>query len=324
MLTQLVVLGAFALNASAAYVNSPLDQMVAALRDANELRADFVYQTVGGPIANYSIEFSRPNKARFDTPSELIVFDGQNMTVFKKDSNVYYVKPQAQDELFKVLAREEFLVFGPFFGKDLQPAVVRDQGVQSRGRNEFKVVSFQFDARDGLIYTVFLDQESSLPRQLTLSGKDSAGNKIDRILTTRTMDSSVSSAEVFAFQAPSNARKVTEAELNADRWFNNLDDALAEARSTNRLVYVHFYEDWCGPCNMMSQQVYPTAEFKAMSKDFVFCKIKPSDFPAQAQRYNVSGIPALFVLRPNGEVVHSWVGFRPVAETIMEMRKALQ
>jgi thioredoxin-like negative regulator of GroEL len=59
--------------------------------------------------------------------------------------------------------------------------------------------------------------------------------------------------------------------------------------------------------------VFPTDEFKAQSKSFVFVHIDVDSNKAVASRFGVGGIPDLRFLKNDGTEVHKVVGYKGMA-----------
>ena len=55
--------------------------------------------------------------------------------------------------------------------------------------------------------------------------------------------------------------------------------------------------------------MFPTEEFKAKAKDFVFVHIDTDKQPSVSARFGVGGIPDLRFLTSDGTEVHKVVGF---------------
>jgi len=76
-------------------------------------------------------------------------------------------------------------------------------------------------------------------------------------------------------------------------------------RSGRELVIVDFWADWCGPC----AQLTPLLEAAVAGRRVVLARVDVEAEKELAQRYQVSGIPAVKAFR-NGEVVGEFVGAR--------------
>ena len=54
----------------------------------------------------------------------------------------------------------------------------------------------------------------------------------------------------------------------------SFDEALKVAANENKLVFIDFYTDWCGPCKKMAREVFPQKEVgDFMNAKFVNLKL---------------------------------------------------
>lgn len=93
-------------------------------------------------------------------------------------------------------------------------------------------------------------------------------------------------------------------------WLSNLDKAKSLAKELDKLIVVDFMADWCGPCRIMDQMLWESAEMAALSRDFVGLKINIDNDRAVAGAFGVTGIPKVVIATANGEIIWQMVGFR--------------
>lgn len=76
-------------------------------------------------------------------------------------------------------------------------------------------------------------------------------------------------------------------------------DALTTAKTENKKVFMDFYTDWCGPCKMMSREIFPQKSVgDYMNKNFVCIKVnaEKGDGVALAKRYKINAYPTMVVI----------------------------
>ena len=104
------------------------------------------------------------------------------------------------------------------------------------------------------------------------------------------------------------AKDVTAASFQADV----LDSA--------RPVLVDFWAEWCGPCRMVSPILDEISVEYADKISIV--KVNVDNEPGLAEKYGITGIPALQVFKA-GELVKSMVGAKPKAVLINDLAEFL-
>src|SRR3954453_21753915 len=91
---------------------------------------------------------------------------------------------------------------------------------------------------------------------------------------------------------------------------HKLSDALTKAKTEGKPVIAVFSAVWCGPCQMMKKDVYPSAEVKKYQDKFVWAYIDVDDEAnnADSEKYGVSGIPHIQFLSKDGKKVDKQFG----------------
>ncbi|MCU4158295.1 thioredoxin fold domain-containing protein [Carboxylicivirga sp. A043] len=91
-----------------------------------------------------------------------------------------------------------------------------------------------------------------------------------------------------------------------------VEDAVIKAKEENKYVFIDVYTDWCSPCKLMAQKVFPLKELgDYFNKKFVNIKVNAQSGvagPKFAIKYKVSAYPTFIILDNNGELVHMFAG----------------
>jgi thioredoxin-related protein len=105
------------------------------------------------------------------------------------------------------------------------------------------------------------------------------------------------------------------------RWSKSLSIALAEAKSSHKLVMIDFYTDWCGWCKKLDADTYPNPQVVKLSDQIVSVKVNAEKEGVEAaKKYGVTGFPTVIFADGDGNLVHKVVGYLPAPEFAAQMK----
>jgi len=110
------------------------------------------------------------------------------------------------------------------------------------------------------------------------------------------------------------------------------------AKAEHKDIFLDVMATWCSPCKAMEQSVYPdTALGKFMDGSFISVKVQSDQTKNDSKfvkswyvtakmilnRYQVTGLPSMVFLTPEGQLLYKSVGFRSKDELISDAKRAL-
>ncbi|HVF09345.1 MAG TPA: thioredoxin family protein [Abditibacteriaceae bacterium] len=107
------------------------------------------------------------------------------------------------------------------------------------------------------------------------------------------------------------------------RWAKSMEVALQEAKRTKKPIMVDFYADWCGPCKMLDQYVYTDPSVIEQAKQWVTVKVDVEKNRELAYKYEVSALPTVAFLKPDGTVIAGFKGVPTSANLVEVMTSSL-
>lgn len=102
------------------------------------------------------------------------------------------------------------------------------------------------------------------------------------------------------------------------------EEALAEAKAQDKLIFVDAMAEWCGPCKRMASLVFTHAAVGTFfNENFVNVKMdmEKGEGPTFGKKYPVAAFPTLFFIDFNGNVVQKIRGAQ-TADALLGLGKA--
>jgi thiol-disulfide isomerase/thioredoxin len=97
-------------------------------------------------------------------------------------------------------------------------------------------------------------------------------------------------------------------------WFQgSFEEALAQAKASNKLVFIDFWTTWCGWCKRLNKDTFSDDTVVAEMKDIICLSIDAESKTGRpiAERFRLKGYPALILLAADGTPEDSIGGYLP-------------
>jgi thiol:disulfide interchange protein len=100
--------------------------------------------------------------------------------------------------------------------------------------------------------------------------------------------------------------------------------ALSMAKEENKPIVVDFMATWCAPCKRISDETFVEQGVAALLDECILLKIDTDVHPEIAKHFNVSGLPDIRFLTPDGEEAERFLGFQDAESFASELRTFLK
>ena len=101
--------------------------------------------------------------------------------------------------------------------------------------------------------------------------------------------------------------------------------ALEHAAEIQKPVFVMAHAEWCGACRQLENNTLSEGEVIAfLNNNFVSFDfdIEKGEGPDLAEKFNIRRTPSLLFITPDGEVYHSFTGYKNAKNFLSEANKA--
>jgi thioredoxin 1 len=100
--------------------------------------------------------------------------------------------------------------------------------------------------------------------------------------------------------------------------FHVTDSNFEETIKNNKMVFVDFWANWCGPCRALAPTIVELA--KEYAGKVVISKLDVDENPVTAEKFQVFSIPTMIVFK-NGQEAERLVGLCPknrIVDTLLK------
>jgi outer membrane lipoprotein-sorting protein len=217
-----------------------------ALNEASTVSVTYNVQPIGGTPAEYTVELAKPNMVKIVRGNETIVADGTTITTYTKADNTYFKQPQTAEGLAALFGEDDLALWQSFFKVDALSKVInpKNAGVKNRKGMSLTQVDYSVDQQGRKSVSLYLDG-NHVAQQAMYTTKDESGEfRMLVDIKQVNLGSGQADKATFTFTPPAGARELSLDEMNSGKWWENLEEAKAFAKKTNKLVLIDFNADW--------------------------------------------------------------------------------
>ena len=103
---------------------------------------------------------------------------------------------------------------------------------------------------------------------------------------------------------------VARAEPTSGKWYHSYSQAFHNAKRLDKPLVVHFYADWCGPCQQMESSVLNTAEVTAkLGQTIIGVKINVDRYPELVEGFRIDSFPSDVFVATSGKILSRSGGY---------------
>lgn len=111
-----------------------------------------------------------------------------------------------------------------------------------------------------------------------------------------------------------------------EKWLKTLDEAQKEAKTSNQLILVDMFAQWCGWCHKMEREVFPSEAFQKATDKMVLLRLNTEDGKEgtkYAQDFEVFSLPTFLILTPDLTLAGMIRGYNPAPQFVQLISNSL-
>ena len=95
------------------------------------------------------------------------------------------------------------------------------------------------------------------------------------------------------------------------QWSTDLNQALADAKATNKSVFVDFYGTSCSYCREMDEGTYTSPKvIEKLNQNYVLVRVDVDKTPTLSSKYQAYSLPTMVILDSSGNEIKRIIGYQ--------------
>jgi len=129
---------------------------------------------------------------------------------------------------------------------------------------------------------------------------------------------------IIFFAIFSQSNNVKSANSSSDSssiiWSTDLNTALQQAKTSNKMVFIDFYTDWCGYCRQMDQNTYTDLHVQErLAQSYIAVKVNSDQNPDLSTKYDIVGLPTMVILDSDGQEIKRISGYQSADQLLSQL-----
>ncbi|AUB55753.1 hypothetical protein BK008_02275 [Methanobacterium sp. MZ-A1] len=112
----------------------------------------------------------------------------------------------------------------------------------------------------------------------------------------------------------------TESNTSSIQWGNDLNQAMEEAKKSNKTIFIDFYADWCSYCGEMDEETFTDPQVKEkLTQNYVLLKVDVDKNPDLSSKYRAYSLPTIVIVDSSGNEIKRIIGYQTPEQLLSQI-----
>lgn len=111
-----------------------------------------------------------------------------------------------------------------------------------------------------------------------------------------------------------------ETNTSSIQWGNDLNQAMEEAKKSNKTIFIDFYADWCSYCGEMDEETYTDPQVVGkLTQNYVLLKVDVDENPSLSSKYKAYSLPTIVIVDSSGNEIKRIIGYQTPEQLLSQI-----